>query len=288
MKPVPHVHAFHIQPLPLLSSLLAPLCLQVEKLHSDVTVLGLGLIVFADWYHVGTMRRMRFFDDNTRSWWTPATGGANVPALNDLLAPFGIALGDSVLAGDLSIGGERARFASGTDIHCFPAGGYLHGFLLRDTRAGERERERGGGGGGGGREEEIKRVATVLSSRGGGGVQKVQVSERSMKAASSRVLCGVMQARGRNVSCQACCSIMFPCSIIKSMVTVNGFSSFLLPIPPLHFPTPPPSLPLPPLPPSISVSFPCIRSSPQSLVSPHQATAASQCLATPTAWTAAT
>ena len=33
------------------------------------------------------MRSARFFDQNSRSWWTPITGGANVPALNDLLAP---------------------------------------------------------------------------------------------------------------------------------------------------------------------------------------------------------
>ncbi len=43
------------------------------------------------------MLSMKFFDDNTRSWWTPVTGGSNVPALNDLLAPYGIALGDAVL-----------------------------------------------------------------------------------------------------------------------------------------------------------------------------------------------
>lgn len=49
---------------------------------------------------------MRFFDDNTRSWWTPATGGANVPALNDLLAPYGLALGDAVVHGTTTIAGQ--------------------------------------------------------------------------------------------------------------------------------------------------------------------------------------
>jgi membrane-bound transcription factor site-1 protease len=52
------------------------------------------LAVFAEWYNVDTMVKMRFFDDNTRSWWTPVTGGANIPALNDLWAPFEIAFGD--------------------------------------------------------------------------------------------------------------------------------------------------------------------------------------------------
>lgn len=40
---------------------------------------------------------MKFFDDNTRSWWTAITGGANVPALNDLLKPYGVALGDAIV-----------------------------------------------------------------------------------------------------------------------------------------------------------------------------------------------
>eukprot|EP00271_Cylindrocystis_brebissonii_P021840 TRINITY_DN8071_c1_g2_i3.p1 TRINITY_DN8071_c1_g2~~TRINITY_DN8071_c1_g2_i3.p1 ORF type:complete len:653 (+),score=124.88 TRINITY_DN8071_c1_g2_i3:113-1960(+) len=104
----------------------------MDKLQRDVEELGLGLIVFADWYHVPSMVKMRFFDDNTRSWWTPATGGANIPALNDLLAPFGIAFGDTILSGLFSIAGERATYASGTDIRRFPAGGYVHRFLFAD------------------------------------------------------------------------------------------------------------------------------------------------------------
>lgn len=32
-------------------------------------------------------------------------GGANVPALNDLLAPFGVALGDAILQGTPTIAG---------------------------------------------------------------------------------------------------------------------------------------------------------------------------------------
>ncbi|KAJ7567087.1 hypothetical protein O6H91_02G131800 [Diphasiastrum complanatum] len=106
---------------------------EIEKLKDDVENHGLGLIVFADWYHVETMIKMKFFDDNTRSWWTPATGGANIPALNDLLAPFGIAFGDTILNGAFSIGGDRAHYASGTDILKFPAGGFLHRFLFHDS-----------------------------------------------------------------------------------------------------------------------------------------------------------
>ncbi|KAI8023194.1 Subtilisin-like protease SBT6.1 [Camellia lanceoleosa] len=106
---------------------------EIKKLRDDVINTGLGLVVFAEWYNVDTMVKMRFFDDNTRSWWTPVTGGANIPALNDLLSPFGIAFGDKILNGDFSINGEQSRYASGTDIVKFPSGGYVHRFPFLDS-----------------------------------------------------------------------------------------------------------------------------------------------------------
>ncbi|XVF34841.1 hypothetical protein REPUB_Repub18cG0093000 [Reevesia pubescens] len=106
---------------------------EIEKLRDDVINTGLGLAVFAEWYNVDTMVKMRFFDDNTRSWWTPVTGGANIPALNDLLKPFGVAFGDKILNGDFSIDGEQSRYASGTDILRFPRGGYVHSFPFLDS-----------------------------------------------------------------------------------------------------------------------------------------------------------
>jgi hypothetical protein len=36
------------------------------------------LQIIAEWYHVESMLSMKFFDDNTRSWWTPATGACLV------------------------------------------------------------------------------------------------------------------------------------------------------------------------------------------------------------------
>ena len=50
---------------------------EIAKLEQDVKE-GLGLIVFGEWYNVDTMVKMRFFDDNTRSWWTPVTGDAGL------------------------------------------------------------------------------------------------------------------------------------------------------------------------------------------------------------------
>ena len=46
---------------------------EITKLEQDVRD-GLGLIVFGEWFNVDTMVKMKFFDDNTRSWWTPVTG----------------------------------------------------------------------------------------------------------------------------------------------------------------------------------------------------------------------
>ena len=47
---------------------------EVAKLAADISMQGLGLIVFAEWYNTDVMQKMQFFDDNTRSWWTPITG----------------------------------------------------------------------------------------------------------------------------------------------------------------------------------------------------------------------
>jgi hypothetical protein len=48
---------------------------EVAKLAADVRQQGLGLLVFGEWYNADVQAKMRFFDDNTRSWWTPITGG---------------------------------------------------------------------------------------------------------------------------------------------------------------------------------------------------------------------
>ena len=60
------------------------------------------------------------------------TGGANLPALNELLAPFGIAFGDAVLEGPVQLGGAKLHYASGANIVKFPAGGTLHASALAD------------------------------------------------------------------------------------------------------------------------------------------------------------
>ncbi len=97
---------------------------EISKLKKDVDN-GLSVIVFADWYNVTVMKKVKFYDENTRHWWIPETGGANVPALNELLSAWGIAFGDTVLEGDFTIGNHDLFYASGTELVRFPADGVV-------------------------------------------------------------------------------------------------------------------------------------------------------------------
>ncbi|KAI6647906.1 Membrane-bound transcription factor site-1 protease [Oopsacas minuta] len=49
------------------------------------------------------MKTIKFFDENTQQWWSPVTGGSNIPALNDLLTQFGLAFSDRIYAGTYSL-----------------------------------------------------------------------------------------------------------------------------------------------------------------------------------------
>lgn len=101
---------------------------EIAKIRADVAERGLGLLVFADWYEVPSVKKMRFYDDNTRSWWEAATGGANVPALNDLLKPLGAAFagGTHDVEMEWPAGGAKFRMASGSAIAALPVGAYLY------------------------------------------------------------------------------------------------------------------------------------------------------------------
>lgn len=92
---------------------------EITKLKRDFDA-GLSIILFADWYNVSVMKKVKFYDENTRQWWMPDTGGANIPAINDLLAAWGIAFGDEVYEGDFKIGSHDMYYASGPNILKFP------------------------------------------------------------------------------------------------------------------------------------------------------------------------
>lgn len=89
-------------------------------MYDDITKNGLSLIVFAEWYNKSVIKAAKFFDENTRKWWSPITGGANLPALNTLLKKFDILFGDKIYEGEFKIGDHVTLFSSGTSIIKFP------------------------------------------------------------------------------------------------------------------------------------------------------------------------
>lgn len=62
----------------------------------------------------------------------PDTGGVNIPALNELLFPWGVAFGDIVYDGDFTIGKQTVTYASGTHIARFPPEGVVVAANLND------------------------------------------------------------------------------------------------------------------------------------------------------------
>lgn len=81
--------------------------------------------MFADWYNVEVMQKIKFYDENTRQWWMPDTGGANIPALNRLLSPWGMSLSNEVLEGEFSLATRTVSYLSGAGIAQWPTGGQL-------------------------------------------------------------------------------------------------------------------------------------------------------------------
>ncbi|XP_017470330.1 PREDICTED: membrane-bound transcription factor site-1 protease isoform X2 [Rhagoletis zephyria] len=95
---------------------------EIKKIENDVYNEGLSVIVFADWYNTTVMKKIKFFDENTRQWWIPDTGGANIPALNELLKAYGIAFSDFIAEGFFTMGDHSMYIASGTTLAKIPRG----------------------------------------------------------------------------------------------------------------------------------------------------------------------
>lgn len=83
---------------------------EVAKLREDVEGRGLSVIVVGDWFNVPVMRKIKFYDENTRQWWMPDTGGVNVPAINSLLSHWNMAFSDQVYEGEFTIGDNKGTF----------------------------------------------------------------------------------------------------------------------------------------------------------------------------------
>lgn len=78
------------------------------------------MIAVGDWYNTEVIEKIRFFDDNTRQWWTPLTGGSNIPALNEVFSAYKMSFGDTVYDGTFRLGNDVGYFNSGNGISSFP------------------------------------------------------------------------------------------------------------------------------------------------------------------------
>uniref|UniRef100_A0A3P8W639 Membrane-bound transcription factor site-1 protease n=1 Tax=Cynoglossus semilaevis TaxID=244447 RepID=A0A3P8W639_CYNSE len=67
-----------------------------------------------------------------QQWWMPDTGGANVPALNDLISVWGMAFGDGLYEGDFTLADHDMYYASGCSIARFPEDGIVIAKNLKD------------------------------------------------------------------------------------------------------------------------------------------------------------
>uniref|UniRef100_A0A6I8S805 Membrane-bound transcription factor site-1 protease n=1 Tax=Xenopus tropicalis TaxID=8364 RepID=A0A6I8S805_XENTR len=104
---------------------------EISKLRRDVAN-GLSLVVFSDWYNTSVMRKVKFYDENTRQWWMPDTGGANIPALNDLLSVWSMSFSDGIYEGDFTMANHDMYYASGCSIAMFPEEGAVISQSLKD------------------------------------------------------------------------------------------------------------------------------------------------------------
>ena len=107
---------------------------EILKLKQDVED-GLSIVLFSDWYDVNIISKIKFFDENTRDFWEAATGGANVPAINELLSPYGIAFGGPVVRGLVRAGGSSTHttmYRSGNGLIRFPLRGRVARRRLSD------------------------------------------------------------------------------------------------------------------------------------------------------------
>jgi len=105
---------------------------EIEKLHTDIEKNDLSVLVISDWYNEEVIDKIKFFDDGSKQWWTPVTGGSNIPAINDLLQNYHISFGKIVYDGKVTMGESSFYFASGAGISSFPRNGVLIPFELTD------------------------------------------------------------------------------------------------------------------------------------------------------------
>ncbi|XP_026166979.1 membrane-bound transcription factor site-1 protease-like [Mastacembelus armatus] len=97
-----------------------------------VEVLGAPITCF-DASQYGTLLRAHNFSNRKiKQWWMPDTGGANIPALNDLISVWGMAFSDGLYEGDFTLADHDMYYASGCSIARFPEDGIVIAKNLKD------------------------------------------------------------------------------------------------------------------------------------------------------------
>ncbi|XP_026479384.1 LOW QUALITY PROTEIN: membrane-bound transcription factor site-1 protease-like [Ctenocephalides felis] len=185
---------------------------ELEKLRKDVEN-GLSLVIFADWYNVSVMRKVQFYDENTRQWWTPDTGGANIPALNNLLSNWNVTLGDTVYHGYFKLGDHNMYYASGTSIINFPldSGVVVTSSLIDQGQVLLSEKFI---------KDETKDVAVIL------GLMQTQVLNRTDSKTNSDIIPGRLVVYGDS-SCLDTSHIEIPCFWLLDAILEYTTSGYL-------------------------------------------------------------
>eukprot|EP00742_Colponemidia_sp_Colp-10_P021795 GILJ01025624.1.p1 GENE.GILJ01025624.1~~GILJ01025624.1.p1 ORF type:complete len:606 (-),score=80.35 GILJ01025624.1:37-1854(-) len=91
-----------------------------------------GLLLVSEWHNGPLLGRLGGVDDNTGAYWEPLVGGSNVPALNELLAPYQIQLSHIVVDGEMETDMLAPSYNSSLPDH--PTIGALDGERSNDIR----------------------------------------------------------------------------------------------------------------------------------------------------------
>lgn len=91
---------------------------------------GLGLVAAADWFDSELMSQLSYRDEHTKQSHVCGSGGANVPALNALLKPFGLGFLPRVYSGVYQLGSRTVDQRSGSAIGKHRPGSTLHALTL--------------------------------------------------------------------------------------------------------------------------------------------------------------
>nr|AIG55378.1 secreted protein [Thraustotheca clavata] len=106
---------------------------EIQAMTAAIREQNVSLVVIGGWYNLDTMNSLEIWDTNTLSHWQPVVGGSNVPAINQLLESFNIALGDTIWTSfPLHEGTPDMFVESGSGIVSFPIDGHLYFTQLRN------------------------------------------------------------------------------------------------------------------------------------------------------------